>query len=165
MQNNYAWFIRGVYRRDPASLENLLLAVDYDDGFVAYLNGVEIARSSSMADTGTPPRYNKTANAGHEALQSVEYFSLKKYLNLLYPAPQNNVLAIQVHNIALDSSDLSIHPRLVEREILPGSIENGDPNGVWTFRFNPDEHDTTATVFPALLMRLTSRPIARESTD
>ena len=151
MQNNYVsiYLRRSFSVADPASLENLLLAVDYDDGFVAYLNGVEIARSSSMADTGTPPRYNKTANAGHEALQSVEYFSLKKYLNLLHPAPQNNVLAIQVHNIALDSSDLSIHPRLVEREILPGSIENGDPNGVWTFRFNPDEHDTTAKqLFP-----------------
>jgi len=151
MQNNYVsvYLRRSFSVADPVSLENLLLAVDYDDGFVAYLNGVEIARSSSMADTGTPPRYNKTANAGHEALQSVEYFSLKKYLNLLHPPPQNNVLAIQVHNIALDSSDLSIHPRLVERAILPGSIENGDPNGVWTFRFNPDEHDiTTKQLFP-----------------
>jgi uncharacterized protein (DUF1800 family) len=29
---------------------------------------------------------------------------------------------------------------LIERKTLPGSIENGDPNGVWTFRFNPDQH-------------------------
>src|SRR5262249_41201311 len=26
------------------------------------------------------------------------------------------------------------------------SIENGDPNGVWTFRFNPARHDTTQKV-------------------
>ena len=31
-------------------------------------------------------------------------------------------------------------PRLIERKTLPGSIESGDPNGVWTFRFDPDQH-------------------------
>jgi hypothetical protein len=75
---------------------------------------------------------------------ATESFNLKNHLSLLRPAPAQNVLAIQVHNVTLDSSDLSIHPRLVQRETLPGSIENGDENGVWTFRFNPQEHDTEA---------------------
>jgi uncharacterized protein (DUF1800 family) len=36
----------------------------------------------------------------------------------------------------------------VVRRLLPGSIENGDPNGLWTFRFNPARHDTgTKTLF------------------
>jgi hypothetical protein len=114
----------------------------YDDGFVAYLNGTEIARSETMAGTGTPPPFNRLANGGHEVSEGLEVFSLEPFLGLLQPAPAVNVLALQVHNVELDSSDLSIHPRLVRRELLPGSIENGDPNGVWVFRFQPEQHDT-----------------------
>lgn len=151
MRNNYVsvYLRRSLAVSDPASLGNLLLDVDYDDGFVAYLNGVEVARSDSMENAGTPPRFNATARAGREALRAAESFSLKNYLHLLRPFPEKNVLAIQVHNISLSSSDLSIHPRLIVRELLPGSIENSDPNGAWTFRFDPDEHDLSAkTLFP-----------------
>lgn len=130
---------------NPADLENLLLTVDYDDGFVAYINGTEVARSRTMQDTGTPPAFNRAANGGREA-GSAESFSLAKYRSLLKAAPEKNVLAIQVHNVTLDSSDLSIIPRLVQRALRPGSIENGDPNGLWTFRFNPDQHDTNSKV-------------------
>lgn len=146
MRHNYAsvYLRRAFTVPDPSALDNLMLAIDYDDGFVAYLNGVEIARSRSMAESGTPPKFNTLATANHEALQSVETFSLKSFLHLLRPAPEKNILAIQVHNVTLDSSDLSLHPRLVQRQVLPGSIENGDANGEWTFRFDPNQHDVTA---------------------
>lgn len=131
---------------NPDEIENLLLSVDYDDGFVAYLNGTEVARSRTMQDTGTPPAFNRTANGGHEAGDASDSFSLRSFQHLLRPAPELNVLAIQVHNLSADSSDLSILPKLVNRRLLPGSIENGDPNGVWTFRFNPGQHDTNSKV-------------------
>jgi len=148
MRNRYlSIYLRHVFTvPDPASLENLLLSVAYDDGFVAYLNGTEIARSETMEDRGTPPPYNRTASGNREASARDDEFNLKSFVSLLKPASQQNVLAIQVHNVTLDSSDLSIHPRLIRRRTLPGSIENGDPNGAWTFRFNPDEHDTSAKV-------------------
>ncbi|HAV61692.1 MAG TPA: hypothetical protein DCY13_04920 [Verrucomicrobiales bacterium] len=127
---------------NPASLENVVLSVKADDGFVAYLNGVEVARTTTMANTGTPPPFNRTAN-GNSAEPLVDQdFSLNAYLHLLNPAPQNNVLAIQLHNVSTTSSDGAIAPRIVLRSLLPGSIENGNPNGVWTFRFDPNEHDT-----------------------
>ena len=150
MQNQYmsVYLRRPFTIADPAALQNLLLSVNYDDGFVAYLNGTEVARSTTMNNTGTPPAYNRAANGGREAGTS-ESFSLRNYLSLLKPAPEVNVLSIQVHNVTLDSSDVSIIPRLVERALRPGSIENGDPNGVWTFRFNPAQHDTNSKVlFP-----------------
>ncbi|HNQ91155.1 MAG TPA: DUF1800 family protein [Verrucomicrobiota bacterium] len=148
MRNQYA----SVYLRrpftvdDPADLEDLLLAVDYDDGFVAYLNGTEVARSASMADAGVPPRFNRLAPGSHEAEGNPEVFPLRAFVHLLQPAPAVNVLALQVHNVEIDSSDLSILPRLVQRTVLPGSTENGDPNGLWVFRFDPDQHDTGAKV-------------------
>jgi hypothetical protein len=133
----------------PEDVENLLLGVRYDDGFVAYVNGVEVGRSRTMEGTGEPPPYDAFARGGHEASLDEEMFSLTPAVLTLRFAPEVNVLAIQVHNISLTSSDLSILPRLVQRRLLPGSIENGDPNGAWVFRFNPDEHDTEAkTLFP-----------------
>ncbi len=133
---------------NPSELENLVLSVDYDDGFVAYLNGTEVARSRTMNGTGTPPGFARASNGGREAGTS-DSFSLRNQLSLLKPAPEKNILAIQVHNTSLDSSDLSMIPRLVVRNLKPGSIENGDPNGLWTFRFNPAQHDTGAkVVFP-----------------
>ena len=143
MRNNFlsVYLRREFMVTDPTALKNFLLAVNYDDGFVAYLNGTEVARTRTMRETGTPPPYNRPATGNHEA-GSVEVFSLASYMHLLKPAPQVNVLAIQAHNVDLTSSDFSIIPRLIERALTPGSIENGNPNGLWTFRFNPDQHDT-----------------------
>lgn len=150
MRNSYV----SVYLRREFTLANatevadLLLSVDYDDGFVAYLNGTEIARSETMDGTGTPPPFNRTASGSHEAGGGSESYALQAFSSLFKVAPEKNVLAIQVHNIQASSSDLSMLPKLVRRQLLPGSIENSDPNGAWTFRFNPDRHDTGAkTVF------------------
>lgn len=167
MRNNYV----SVYLRreftvaDPQALSNLLLSIDYDDGFVAYLNGTEIARSETMEDTGTPPPFNRDANGSHEAGEQFESYALSEFRSLLKPAPQKNVLAIQVHNIATNSSDLSLLPRLVHRQLLPGSIENGDPNGVWTFRFNPDRHDTGEKILFAGTPYETRIPAGRTGID
>ncbi|MBI3233083.1 MAG: chitobiase/beta-hexosaminidase C-terminal domain-containing protein, partial [Bacteroidetes bacterium] len=95
---------------DTAKIANMILSMDYDDGFIAYLNGKEIARVN-MANSA----YNDSATAGHEALmyqgQYPEMFSvndsIRKYLRL-----KNNVLAIQVHNNTIASSDLSAIPFL-----------------------------------------------------
>lgn len=145
MRNNYiSVYLRREFTVGSASeLENLVLSVDYDDGFVAYINGIEVARSRTMNGTGTPPGFARAANGGREAGTS-DTFSLRNHLSLLKPAPEKNILAIQVHNVSLDSSDVSMIPRLVVRDLKPGSIENGDPNGLWTFRFNPNQHDTNS---------------------
>ena len=42
---------------DVSEINSLVLDVDYDDGFVAYINGTEVARANI---NGTPPIYNST---------------------------------------------------------------------------------------------------------
>ena len=37
-------------------------------------------------------------------------------------------------------------PRLIDRRILPGSIEKGDLNGIWTFHFDPEKYDTSGKI-------------------
>jgi uncharacterized protein (DUF1800 family) len=146
MQGNYvSVYIRREFTvADPfAQFDNLILATTYDDGYVAYLNGVEVARSATLDDDGNPPTFDELADETREIEAGDEFVNLNRFRGLLRPAPQTNVLAIQVHNNALNSSDLSMRPRLLDRTILPGSIENGDPTGVWTFRFDPNQHDTT----------------------
>ncbi|MBN2316629.1 MAG: DUF1800 family protein [Sedimentisphaerales bacterium] len=143
MRGNYfsVYLRRRFTLDDPARLENIILQIAYDDGYVAYFNGEEIARSANMENRGTPPAYNRNANGSHEVTGEAEYISLKRFRNIA--STGENVLAIQVHNSSLNSSDLSILPRLLQRRILPGSIENGDQSGVWTFRFDPNQHDTS----------------------
>jgi len=55
MEDNYvSVYIRRTFEvADPEALEELVLSVWYDDGFVAYLNGAEIARNNV---SGSPPR-------------------------------------------------------------------------------------------------------------
>lgn len=143
MRNRYT----SLYLRRPfvlpqgVELGSLVLSVDYDDGFVAYINGREVARSGNMEDAGNPPRYDQTATSNHEAGNEPDEISLLRYGRFLNPFPQENVLAIQVHNVNITSSDLSILPRISQRGTSMDSIENGDFNGEWTFRFNPEEHD------------------------
>ncbi|UPT67889.1 MAG: hypothetical protein M0D57_04290 [Sphingobacteriales bacterium JAD_PAG50586_3] len=48
---------------DTSVLAQALLDIDYDDGFIAYINGVEVARNN----VGNPANYNTLAFGDHEA--------------------------------------------------------------------------------------------------
>ena len=89
----------------------LVLDIDYDDGFVAYVNGFEVARANI---NGSPPAYNATANTDHEAqIYSgglPDRFVIDNFQDILVQG--NNTLSIQAHNNSNESSDLSIIPFL-----------------------------------------------------
>lgn len=93
---------------DKSKITEMLLSVDYDDAFVAYLNGHEIARSNIQ---GNPPYYYTPASSLHEANmysggkpEGFYYFG-NNLSNLLQNG--SNVLAISYHNESASSSDLS----------------------------------------------------------
>lgn len=98
---------------NAASVRQLILHMDYDDGFVAYLNGVEIARAQ-MTGKGDLPTFDIQASGQHEALmyqgQAPEKFVIANPAQVLKTG--ENILAIQVHNVDLTSSDLSAIPFL-----------------------------------------------------
>jgi len=99
----------------PEQVTDAVLFMDYDDGFVAYLNGTEIARSHNMGIEGRDIVYNNTAISDHEARmykgQQPEQFFLADHLDALREG--SNVLAIQVHNVNPTSSDMSANPFLL----------------------------------------------------
>jgi len=102
------------YRRafnvaDLTKLDSAILSIDYDDAFVAYLNGVEIARSKNMPD-GTPD-FMTVPTTDHEAQMygggNPDVISISKTkLSTLLVIGQN-VLSIEIHNISATSSDLT----------------------------------------------------------
>lgn len=109
----YAVYLRKeFFVADTADIAAALLNIDYDDGFVAYINGFEIARSGLM---GTYPAFN-TGAADHEAKVytggQYENFTINKSLLSKCLINGTNILAIQVHNSNLGSSDLSAIPFL-----------------------------------------------------
>lgn len=99
----------------PASVANLFLGCDWDDGVVAWLNGVEIWRSAQMP--AGSPAWN--TNAGlHESSNgaSPNYGTLVDVSAAALPniVAGTNVLAVGVWNSGAPlSSDLVLVPKLV----------------------------------------------------
>lgn len=100
---------------DPAEIDSLVLSVVYDDGFHAYLNGHAVG---SVNVSGRS--WDDTADgAGEPETAELDISAHKSRL-----VSGDNVLAVQVHNGNLDSSDLSFIPSLLSRRaILPEEIE------------------------------------------
>jgi len=89
-------------------IKDALLHVDYDDGFIAYLNGVEVARAFMPEGFVA---FNQGSAGLHEAQlyqgQTPDAFMIRKeQLDGLLTAGENT-LAIQIHNDNVSSSDLS----------------------------------------------------------
>ena len=99
---------------DTSEIDAAALTIDYDDGFVAYLNGVEIARDLLTA-TGQPS-WNDLASGLHEAsiYQSIypAQYTINKAFLTANMVNGINCLAVQVHNESGTSSDLSSRPFL-----------------------------------------------------
>lgn len=107
------------------AIAEAILDIDYDDGFVAYLNGVEIARSGL---NGTPPPWDELS-ADHEATiyQGGQISTFTLDLSTIQAALVigTNVLAIELHNSSLTSSDLTCKPYLTFGYDQPGVFASG----------------------------------------
>jgi len=83
----------------PASLISLTMSASYDDGFVAYLNGTEVARRGIAAGAVTWSTFATSHEAG-----TYESINLTSFLGLLTTG--NNVLAVELHQTSANSTDL-----------------------------------------------------------
>ena len=93
---------------DPHSFQLLLLLMRYDDGFVAYLNGTEVARRRVEG----MPQWNSLAEEGdrgrsRSVLETVDISAYLSHLNR-----GDNLLAIHALNASLDGSDFLINATL-----------------------------------------------------
>jgi hypothetical protein len=108
MLGNYARiYIRREFEVEHADyVAEIGLMINYDDGFIAYLNGKEVARKSVGRGHGKEAKEIR----GHDAGKFV-YVPLKDFEKHLKDG--KNVLAIEGHNAAKDSSDFTLDPFLI----------------------------------------------------
>ncbi|MEX0987521.1 MAG: CotH kinase family protein [Bacteroidales bacterium] len=92
---------------DISLIRQMILDMDYDDGFAAYLNGTEIA----SANLNKPYSWDMLLDRDHEASLYrgllPERWILGSSVISLLRTDEENVLAIEVHNVGPGSSDLS----------------------------------------------------------
>ncbi len=117
MQNNYTTvFIRKTFSLpSPEILKRLILNVRVDDGFVAYLNGVEVARVNVDGE----PTYRSTAPQSLEANQFQAYYITNPGAILVSGI---NTLAVVGVNVNLTSSDLSLAVQLEGESLMSGYL-------------------------------------------
>ena len=93
---------------DTADITHLIMHADYDDGFIAYVNGIEIMRSDNISGS---PLYNAFTTTDREAQMHTggvpESLLIDRQLMKAVLRNGTNVLAVRVHNASANSSDLT----------------------------------------------------------
>ena len=97
---------------ESEKLVTSILHTDYDDGFIAYLNDIEICRSYNLGNYGDFIDYDYGTNGiDHEAQLYLglnpEYCVIDSLELSSLIISGENLLAIQVHNVSSSSSDMS----------------------------------------------------------
>ncbi|MBN2001537.1 CotH kinase family protein [candidate division KSB1 bacterium] len=113
-ENQTSCFIRIPFtvKQKPDDLSSLILKMRYDDGFVAYLNGIKVAEANAPSSLV----YNSAATGNHEADQW-ENFNITNYLDRMKIG--DNLLAVHALNVNLTSSDF-----LASVSLVAGSSSN-----------------------------------------
>lgn len=103
---------------DAGEISDLEMQLQYDDGFVAYLNGVEVARDRAPGTVS----WNSAASSDHPDGSALNFtpFDLGAFTNQLVEG--NNVLAIHGLNRNTTSSDLLFRPRLLATRLSDPSL-------------------------------------------
>lgn len=131
---------------DVSLVEQLILDIDYDDAYIAYINGVEISRDNIQ---GVRPGPNVTSITDKEA----QMYQGGKPARSIVPNIEEllfdgeNILAIQLHNISSSSSDMTLIPFLTavyntptnEGVVPPDLLGYSNSNLHTDFKLSSDE--------------------------
>ncbi|MBN1507030.1 MAG: lamin tail domain-containing protein [Sedimentisphaerales bacterium] len=115
---NSTCYIRIPFTSANVEYSRVMLRMRYDDGFIAYLNGMEVARRNLDGD----PKWNSAASAerADSAAVTFEEIDVSNYANALgYGA---NLLAIQGLNASAGDEDFLISCELVASEQSQGDV-------------------------------------------
>jgi hypothetical protein len=111
--------------QDTSSINEMLLHVDYDDGFLAFINGMLVARGSISSYNED---YSVVQATNHEAVMysdgDPELFNITDFISCLRNG--KNVIAIQGHNTSSTSTDFSLIPFLTlgSKDYIKNEVES-----------------------------------------
>ncbi len=110
---------------DPSRFNQLVMDVSYDDGFVAYLNGSEVARRNAPGEDDVLLPYDAVAartRADHLAVVT-ESIDISNGLGAMLGG--DNVLSIHALNGASDNPDLLLRPELTANIVTVDPTRHG----------------------------------------
>ena len=103
---------------NPATVTSLSLPVRYDDGFIVWLNGTEVARRNAPAGVPTNT-FAATADRVPYVARQFETIDLTPFLSQLVAGA--NVVAIQGLNDTTNGADFLLQPTVVMNTITAGA--------------------------------------------
>ena len=129
------------------AVTRLTLRMRWDDGFVAYINGTQVAENRAPAT----PAWNSLANSDRGAGENDDWISFPIDLSTITLQAGQNLLALHGLNDAVDSPDLLLLPEL---DLTTGGV--GPEEGVYHTSPTPGApNGTGALVLPPLLSQVT----------
>ena len=133
----YSVYTRTTFDLAVDAVRDLHIGADYDDGWIAWINGAEVYRSFEMQTAGAP-QWNSNATPAHESSNgsTPDYGTLVDITSAAIGHLNSgaNILAVGVwNNGGPASDDLVVVPRL---ELNGASTDN------CIFFVNPDQTDT-----------------------
>ncbi|MHC4640860.1 MAG: lamin tail domain-containing protein, partial [Planctomycetota bacterium] len=118
---NTSCYIRIPFTCGDDEYSSMILNVQYDDGFIAYLNGGEVARR--VFPEGAIPQWNSsTYPYQHDDTLAINFepIDISNHINLLREG--NNILAFHGMNNSSTSSDFLISAELLARKVSQGDV-------------------------------------------
>ena len=136
MKNSYSsLFLRRVFVVDDPGLVNQMnLSALYDDGFVMWVNGEEVARVNVAGSKGDAVAYDDLASAG--VGDGTAWSTVLTPPGLPALLPGTNILAVQVFNNALTSSDLTFDGSVSVARFSLSAADDADRDAM------PDDWET-----------------------
>ena len=98
---------------DIDAMRFAVLRMRYEDGFVAYLNGTEIARVNAPLDEELSWDSTATGSRSSTVARLYQEFDIENYRQLFQPG--RNVLAIQIMNSSVRDKDVLVDAQLVTK--------------------------------------------------
>lgn len=111
------YFRKTVNIPDPATIANFIFNIERDDAFVLYVNGSEVARNNMPA--GLPDHNSFALAVANDSIVSVVV------PNTAF-APTYNVIALELHQANLTSSDLSFDLEMIGSSNTGAILFNND---------------------------------------
>ncbi len=136
MQSNYTTlFLRQTFEvSNITAVSELLARANYDDGFVMWINEIEVLRVNANGTEGDPVLYDDRAAGTHES-GSIEEFQLPNPLDYLVNG--TNIVCVEVLNATISSTDLFFDIEIVDPiapDLVPPSVSSLVPFAGGTFR-------------------------------
>ncbi len=138
---------------DPSTVQWLVLRIDYDDGFVAFLNGVEVARRGLPGAENTFVPFNTPAS--RRASGNPEVVDLTRWAGVLRPG--TNILALQWHAAYSSPYSRLLLPELLANFTRGPFLQNTSANRQVIVWQTPVPSDTVVDFGPGPMFMISKR--------